>query len=239
MMKKVITATSLTLSLAVIAPANAMDSAVKKDLTALTSIAVATAAAGPVGFVLGAFGGSWLADQVGAADQLSTTQTELASARNALEARRAELDEVEKQLAVVRQEQAQFAKMALDQLQLEMLFKTGDSNLTAAGEERLSLLATFLMKNPGLRVEIQGFADPRGAEAANLALSDARARQVAQQLQRVGVPRSRMSVTALGESRSRAAEGDLDAYALERMVRIELIQEESGHRVANAMVTGR
>ena len=122
MMKKVITATSLTLSLAVIAPANAMDSAVKKDLTALTSIAVATAAAGPVGFVLGAFGGSWLADQVGAADQLSTTQTELASARNALEARRAELDGVEKQLAVVRQEQAQFAKMSLDQLQLEMLF---------------------------------------------------------------------------------------------------------------------
>jgi hypothetical protein len=48
-----------------------------------------------------------------------------------------------------------------------------------------------------------------------------------------------MSVTALGESHSRAAEGDLDAYALERMVRIELIQEESGNRVANAMVTGR
>ena len=65
--------------------------------------------------------------------------------------------------------------MALDQLQLEMLFKTGDSSLTPGGIDRLGLLAAFLEKNLDLDIVIAGFSDPRGNSAANLALSKARA----------------------------------------------------------------
>ena len=171
---------------------------------------------------------------MGDADQLSVTRNELESTQSALLARRAELDQMEVELAAVRKEQAQFAQMALDQLQLDMLFKTGASGLTPAGKERLKLLATFLKSNPGIHLNIEGFADPRGDEKANLALSRARAQQVADQLQRVGVSHNRMNVVALGESRSKAAQGDLDAYALERLVRIELVQEHTGRRVADA-----
>jgi len=123
--------------------------------------------------------------------------------------------------------------MALDQLQLEMLFKTGDSALTLGGIDRLNMLATFLAKNPDVDVEITGYADPRGGSQANMALSKARAQTVADQLSAQGINTSRLRVAALGESASLADEGDHDAYALERRVQIALQQRGSGSHLAS------
>lgn len=225
--------------------ATAVETATKQELTALTTLAVATAAAGPVGFVLGAVGASWLVNEVGQSGELEATevalastrselllaQDELASTRSALGDTRSDLDEALR-------EQAQFARLALEQLQLEMLFRTNDSQLTAAGEERLALLATFLKRNDGLTVRITGYADPRGHSEANMALSRARAERVANQLTVAGIASSRLTVLAHGESQSMAAIGDADAYALERRVHIALDQGEGQRRVAEVTLNG-
>ncbi len=230
--------TALTTSMATVSlPAAAIETQTKQDLTAISAIAVATVAAGPIGFLAGAFGGSWLAKQVADADSYEVAASELASTQFELASAQSELDRLNRDLDAAKSEQARFAKMALDQLQLEMLFKTGDAKLTPNGQDRLELLATFLKKNPDLTIQIEGFADPRGDAKANLALSKARAQQVADALAKVGVRPSRMTVVAHGESQSKAIQGDVDAYAMERLVRIELNRAESGRRVADVTLS--
>ena len=129
-----------------------METQTKQELTAIGTIAVATAAAGPVGLVAGIFGGSWLASQVKDADNYAVAAEELQEIEAALAARNSELEALELELAGARESQQRFARMALDQLQLEMLFKTGDSALTSGGIDRLNMLATFLAKNPDVDV---------------------------------------------------------------------------------------
>ncbi len=219
-------------SLLAVPSASAMETQTKQDLTALGTIAVATAAAGPVGFLVGAVGGKWLAGQVETAASHDAMALSLEDTNKQLAAANEALTTVQSQLDASRQEQRRFARMALEQLQLEMLFKTGESAVTDKGRERLALLATFLKRNKDLEVTVSGFADPRGDAAANLALSKARAEQVVTQLASVGVPRSRMRVLAHGESHSSALAGDLDAYALERVVSIELTQDDTQRSVA-------
>ncbi|MDB4582640.1 OmpA family protein [Draconibacterium sp.] len=239
-MKNYLAATSaFTLSaLLVVQPASAIETSTKQDLTALTTIAVATAAAGPVGFILGGIGAGWMVDQVAAADELAVTEQVLVDTQADLASAYTELDQVNADLAMVQQEQEQFAKLALEQLQLEMLFKTNDSRLTAGGENRLALLATFLKRNTGLTVRIEGYADPRGDSASNMALSLARAERVAQQLLDSGVASNRMTVSAHGESQALAIEGDTDAYALDRRVHIALDQGAGHRQVAEVTLSG-
>lgn len=238
MIKTAMLVTTLSCATALAAPsASAMETSTKQDLTALSTIAVATAAAGPVGFVIGSVGASWLAQQVADADQYAVADEELTSAQREIARQQAALDTLTTQLDSAQTEQRRFARMALDQLQLELLFTTGRSELTRQGRERLALLGTFLNKNPDLNIDIEGFADPRGDTAANLALSRARARQVAAALSEEGVSQDRMEVIAHGESRSTSPEGDYDAYALERVVRIELKREHTNHQVAEVTLT--
>lgn len=219
-------------------PAQAMESETRQDLTAITTIAVATAAAGPVGFVLGSVGASWLASRVADADELSETQAALEKTRGELDTTQSELLAMRGQLEATRDEQARFARLALEQLQLEMLFRSNDSRLTAAGEERLALLATFLNRHSDLTVQIAGYADPRGDAGSNLALSRARAERVAEQLTAAGVAPARLEVLAFGEQHSIASEGDADAYALERRVHISLQQGRTARRVAEVTLVG-
>jgi outer membrane protein OmpA-like peptidoglycan-associated protein len=210
----------------------AMETETKQDLAAISAIVTGAAVAGPIGVVAGAFAGVWLADTVEKADQLTDTTIELDATEAALIVARSELNTVRDSLVQTQRLQEQYARMALDQLQLEMLFRTNDAQLTQQGEERLSLLAAFLEKNADLDIRIEGFADPRGTAAQNLRLSQARANAVAELLSYAGVDESRMSVVALGESESTAQEGDTDAYAMERLVRIELLRAGSQREVA-------
>lgn len=218
-------------------PASAMETQTKQEITALSAIAVATVAAGPVGLVAGIFGGSWLAAQIENADQYAATAAALEDVEGALVAREAELKVLEQELAGARESQQRFARMALDQLQLEMLFKTGDSSLTPSGIDRLGLLATFLEKNLDLDIVIAGFSDPRGNSAANLALSKARAQRVADQLMSQGIEADRLQVEAYGETQSTAQEGDQDAYALERRVQIALQRRDDGRQLARVSIS--
>ena len=218
-------------------PASAMETQTKQEITALSAIAVATVAAGPVGLVAGIFGGSWLAAQIENADQYAATAAALEDMEVALVAREAELKVLEQELAGARESQQRFARMALDQLQLEMLFKTGDSSLTPSGIDRLGLLATFLEKNLDLDIVITGFSDPRGNSAANLALSKARAQRVADQLMSQGINADRLQVQAYGETQSTAQEGDQDAYAFERRVQIALQRRDDGRQLARVSIS--
>lgn len=214
-------------------PASAMSTQHKQELTALGTLAVATAAGGPAGFMLGVLGGSWLVEQVGEAGEREQSVRELSLAREQLGQAEAEAVRMRAQIAALEHEQARFAQTALEQLELEMLFKTGHSSLSKDGRKRIEMLAEFLAKNPDLDIQIEGFTDPRGTEEENLRLSKARAEAVAAALTKSGISQGRLKLVAHGEAQSRAPQGDADAYALERRVRIGLQRRQDGRQVAD------
>ncbi|MBX9925162.1 MAG: DUF937 domain-containing protein, partial [Hyphomicrobiaceae bacterium] len=66
-------------------------------------------------------------------------------------------------------------------------FETGSSDVTAASRAQLDALAAILKSYPATKVKIGGYTDNQGDPAANLKLSDTRAKRVADELVKLGV----------------------------------------------------
>jgi outer membrane protein OmpA-like peptidoglycan-associated protein len=83
-----------------------------------------------------------------------------------------------------------------------------------------------------VKVRVSGFADPRGSEQFNTALSERRADAVAHVLIQAGVDASQLVVEAHGAADSKTAKGDLDGYAFDRRVTVKIEPEASDAQVA-------
>jgi outer membrane protein OmpA-like peptidoglycan-associated protein len=105
------------------------------------------------GALAGMAAGGWLSEEVKEADKLESVEDRLAQANSRVE-------QLSQQLVQAELSTQQFAQIALDQLQLELLFRTGDSQLTPSGEKRVAYLAGFLLNNPDLNIRLDGYADP-------------------------------------------------------------------------------
>jgi len=187
----------------------------KKTVTVLSATTAGVALGGPLGLVGGGLLAAWINNTLDTAASAEAAEAELRVAR-------AELERSETALADAQAASEQYAQLVLDQLQLEMLFKTGATELTNTGQMRLAALAKFLKANPMIAVRLDGFADPRGDADFNQKLSRGRVDHVAARLADHGIDAARIQRFSHGDTRSVAAEGDYDAYALERAVRIEL-----------------
>ncbi|WP_279245570.1 OmpA family protein [Candidatus Litorirhabdus singularis] len=196
--------------------------ATKQGAGVIGAAAAGGALGGPLGMVAGAAIGAWYSEQL---EQAASAEAD----RAALEVTEARLAVTlqEQQMLVARLEMAEdanldYAQLVLEQLQLEMLFKTDATELTPQGRHRLAKLADFLANNPAIAVRLDGYADPRGDDAYNMQLSLARVSYVMQELQALGVAAERIERFSHGAGSSEALAGDYDAYALERAVRIHL-----------------
>jgi len=207
-------------------------------------------AGGPIGAVVGAGLGTWLGNRVHRASEAKKAEAEVASLqteKSSLEAREAALKDEQTQLAAmnrslaVQVEQlsrsvkaAQMAKNdpaeALDGLQGDVLFRTGSADITPDVAHQIQVLAQAMLKSPELKIRVDGYADPRGTADANLKLSEARANAVRDLLMASGVSDQSLEINAYGKSLSVA--DDDDGYALERRVRLTLLDD--GKQVASS-----
>jgi outer membrane protein OmpA-like peptidoglycan-associated protein len=199
--------------------------------------AIGALAGGPVGLILGAAFGGWLGDRFHverserrAADERATTASEhsaslqraLAASERAITAKDAEL--VGERVA---------HRRALEEaLALEVYFRTEQSALDAAGEERLAKLVGLVAPIDGAVIRLEGHADARGTEDYNATLSAERATAVREALVKAGMPADRVVVTATGEGASTAAEQDADGMALDRRVEMRIVGWDDASRVA-------
>jgi outer membrane protein OmpA-like peptidoglycan-associated protein len=108
-------------------------------------------------------------------------------------------------------------------------FRTGETGVRDNDRSRLARLGKLVAGLEDVRVRISGFADARGNEELNLALSQERAEMVARELEKAGVPKDRVIVEAMGE-RFASTEAIADDQAFERSVEIRF---ETGNALAS------
>jgi outer membrane protein OmpA-like peptidoglycan-associated protein len=221
---------TLAAALAVFTPAQAAERRASKqeNVGVTTGLAVGAAAGGPVGAIFGAAAGALLGNRY---HQKEVERSALASDLSQSESKRSKLETE----LVQTQKQGEQMGQTLDRtrdLETEVSFRTNDSNLSDASIARLQKIGSLAGSIPEAKVRVSGYADPRGPEALNAALSEKRAAAVAKVLESAGVDTSRLIVESHGETQSSTAEGDLDGYAFDRKVTVR-IEREIGGVVAN------
>ncbi|MCG7533668.1 peptidoglycan-associated lipoprotein Pal [Pseudoalteromonas sp. OOF1S-7] len=104
---------------------------------------------------------------------------------------------------------------ALRQEQI-VYFDFDKSTVRSEFVELLQAHADFLVKNPSVKVLIEGHADERGTPEYNIALGESRGKAVAKYLQSLGVSDSQMSVVSYGEEKPMDKARNEEAFAKNR-----------------------
>jgi outer membrane protein OmpA-like peptidoglycan-associated protein len=196
-----------------------------ENIGVVTGLAVGAAAGGPVGAIVGAAAGAWIGDryhkQVVAKKELATDLSQSEAERNMLTQNMADLNA---SLADARAkgDKLDLAVKKTDQLQTDVSFRTNDDAINAQAMSPLLKIGALAASMPDVRVRVAGYADPRGSDELNDALSRRRAEAVAAVLAQAGVSKDHMIVEGHGKSESTATDGDLDGYAFERKVTVRL-----------------
>jgi outer membrane protein OmpA-like peptidoglycan-associated protein len=207
-------------------------------------VAVGAAVGGPVGAIVGAALGGWFGDRFHrektARVELEGKYGEAQAEAQSLQARLLESEQrikgSERQIAGLEREietERQTYRAALqDALNTQIFFRTDESEIHEDSARNLQQLAKLVNTLDGFLIRLEGHADPRGEESYNEQLSAARAESVRDALVAAGFPGDRISVSAVGETQSRAEPEDLDAMAMERRVHIEVVGLDEVRRVA-------
>ena len=105
-----------------------------------------------------------------------------------------------------------------------ILFENGRYYLLPESYAELNKLATYLMRNPGIEIRINGHSDNTGLKWKNQRMSELRAREVFEYLIKKGV-QNKMHFKGFGSSRP-IADNDTDAgKAKNRRVEFEIIRK--------------
>ncbi|MFT5421684.1 MAG: outer membrane protein OmpA-like peptidoglycan-associated protein [Candidatus Endobugula sp.] len=189
--------------------------------------------AGPIGIIVGSISGKFLGDELDKADGYDVAVAGIEHANMNLADATKKITALNVQLQVAQQQQYQMQALAMTNLEFQVLFHTGNDNLNTYTLRRLDELATFLERNPDLSLRLHGYADPRGTDEYNNVLSMYRAINVQKALEARGIDVNRIERHAYGADQSKSAKNDLDAYALDRRVTIEVFKPEQKNSLLN------
>lgn len=183
---------------------------------------------GPVGFVVGGGLGGWLSNKLfrerRAKEEFQARYQEADALAGSLEELlAANENELEQTRMVMQRNEASYRHALGEALDVEVYFRTGESTLDERTADRIERLGGLMRDFGNFDIVVEGHADPRGEDDYNEELSAARAASVREALMRGGLPSGQISVYAAGEYDSAAAEGDLDAMALERRVDLTIV----------------
>ena len=197
----------------------------QETIGVVSGLAIGAAAGGPIGAIVGAAAGGWLGDRY---HKQAVARTELAAGLDKSERDRTRLaqnvTELNGSLAHEQEhgEQLDLALQHTDELQTDVTFRTNDDSIQTQAMSPLMKLGALAAALPDAKVRVSGYADPRGSEAVNEALSKRRAEAVAAVLTSAGVSPDRLIVEAHGKSEAVSAEGDMDGYAFDRRVNVRI-----------------
>jgi outer membrane protein OmpA-like peptidoglycan-associated protein len=197
----------------------------QENIGVVTGLAVGAAAGGPIGAIVGAAAGAWVGDRY---HKQEVAKKALATDLSQTKVKETQLsqsvDELNTSLAEARakSDKLDLTLKKTDALQTEVSFRTNDDSINAQAMSPLLKIGALAASMPDMKVRVAGYADPRGSEEVNDALSRRRAEAVAAVLEKAGLSKDRMIVEGHGKSESTALDGDLDGYAFERKVTVRL-----------------
>jgi len=114
----------------------------------------------------------------------------------------------------------------------QVFFETNRAKIRSQSFELLNTVAQVLRDFPEVRVEVQGHTDDKGADKANMKLSQSRAESVREYLIGRGVEPYRMTATGYGETKPIDSNKSTTGRAANR--RVEFVRtDEAATRIAN------
>jgi outer membrane protein OmpA-like peptidoglycan-associated protein len=184
--------------------------------------AIGAIAGGPFGLVAGLIFGDWLGDKFH--DERSEKEVYMARYEETekLAGKLRKLvadneDEIQQMHLVLNEQEDSYLDALQQAMAIEVYFPTAESTLDDSVAERVEKLGKLMRKFDDFAVVVEG------EETYNDELSAARAAAVRDALIRAGLPSEKITTRAAGERDSIAAEGDLDAMALERRVNLSIV----------------
>ena len=221
-------------SIAFATPAMAAEKSQRNESIGVGSGAVIGAfAGGPLGFVIGAAIGAKVGENIDKKNARIAGLERSVDDSNAYVARLEQnLDtlgaEVERLQGLSRPELIDLMQAGIE---MDVLFRTDEDVLTDTTGDRLAQLAGTLSSMSDIHIQLDGFADERGAADYNQALSERRVQFIRDQLVAAGIHPNRISTSAHGESA--AQDQSSDSYALERRVSVKLFLDNAPSLASN------
>ena len=102
----------------------------------------------------------------------------------------------------------------------DFLFDTNKSDIRANETSKVTDIAAYMKQNPSVQVGIDGFADPRGTNPHNQALSERRVNAIRDALVKAGVPGDKIKTGAFGEQRLLCNESTAACWQSDRRVEV-------------------
>jgi len=226
--------TIATITILALATHTASAAASKEENIGVGSGAVVGAlAGGPVGLLIGAALGAKLGDSahnkseriVSLQGSLQNSQQSVAALENGIDELSLEVEQLQR---IAKPELVSLMQAGID---MDLLFRTDEFALTDTTGDRLAQMAGTLASMPGVRIQLDGFADERGDATYNHELSEKRVEFVRNLFVASGVHPTRISTAAHGESVAQAP--DVDSYALERRVSVKLFIDNAQSLASN------
>ena len=105
----------------------------------------------------------------------------------------------------------------------DILFDFDRADIRESEMAKITQLADLLKNNPGFKVELEGFADPRGTDKYNVDLSRRRVDAIRQALMTAGVPEMAIMTAAYGEMNLKCTDQTEVCWQLDRRVEVVVL----------------
>ena len=196
-----------------------------------SGVVVGTAVAGPLGGIVAGVIGVLIAEDVSNDKALESTTAKLQAREQQLIALN---DKYEKDMAQARLQLVSMdteIRTVMEEAESSIQFKTASYEVEEHFKPQLDLLSESLKNNNNMIVQLSGFADRRGDETYNQALSQQRVLSVKQYLVAQGVDEGQIRTLSFGESKPAAAQQSLESDFFDRRV---VLRVEEGQQTMTA-----
>lgn len=183
-------------------------------------------AAGPPGFIIGAAGGALIARSNGLERNLDAARQEVERLQGELGRSQQQARRLQRQLEDREVSGHRHLAAMMDSVLLSVQFRTESEQLEPLYQSYLARLASGLKDIEGVKVHIAAYTDRRGIDSYNLALSERRAKSVADYLVRQGLASGRVFIRARGELDALYPEQDIEGMGFDRRVLVYLCRGE-------------
>ena len=100
----------------------------------------------------------------------------------------------------------------------DILFDTDKSDIRTNETSKVADVAAYIKQNPTFQVGINGYADPRGTDQHNQALSERRVKAIRDALVKAGVASDKIQTSAFGEQKPLCSESTETCWQRDRRV---------------------